>query len=95
MLKNRFFLVGVILPILGVTLAISSPFSPTSESGDLRWLPGPVIIPVTGAEGLSDYHERHPEMKEGVEITVDMSDYFLRHPESRIPADLSDYFLRH
>ena len=57
-----------------------------------------VEIPVTGISESLDYFQRHLDQSLPTAITIDNSDYFARHPESRTPAqskDLSDYFLRH
>jgi hypothetical protein len=55
-------------------------------------------IPVTGKSEAYDYFQRHSELIAPAGIAVDMTDYFLRHPErnaSTNTIDLSDYFLRH
>jgi hypothetical protein len=87
MFKNRFVLAVAVLSILFVTLAVSSPLGRT--------------IPVTGADERSeytDYYQRHSERSVSAEAAIDLSDYFIRHPEAHVLAesvDLSDYFLRH
>ena len=83
MFKNRFPLIIAALFVLLVSLAVVSPLSWAPESVDLSGTPGSVMIPATGANDLSDYHQRHAERQAGVEITIDTTDYFLRHPELR------------
>jgi len=73
MFKNRFTLIAVTLFVLLVSLAIASPFSNASGSADLSWQPGPVIIPVTGVNDLSDYHQRHSELRGVSAESVDTS----------------------
>jgi hypothetical protein len=54
-------------------------------------------IPVTAANDLSDFYQRHNAMK-SVSVMADTSDYFLRHaifPPAQTAIDTSDYFLRH
>jgi hypothetical protein len=56
------------------------------------------VIPVTGSSEASDYFQRHSEGIGPAGVAVDVTDYFLRHPERNAPTDtidLSDYFLRH
>ena len=56
------------------------------------------IIPVTGLSEAADYFQRHLELSMPAGITVDVTDYFMRHPAQNAPTatiDLSDYFLRH
>ena len=71
MLTKRFVLAVVVLSLLFVTLAISSPFSRPPESSDLNGLPRPVIVPVTGTLEFSDYYQRHPELHGEMAQSVD------------------------
>jgi hypothetical protein len=50
MFKNRFILILAALSMLLVTLAVSQPFSKPTKTVDLSLPPGPVLLPVTGAE---------------------------------------------
>lgn len=55
---------------------------------------------VVDDSGVSDWFQRHPELRVIVPSVPDLSDYALRHPDARIvivptPPDLSDYALRH
>ena len=98
MFKNRFILITAVLFVLLVSIAISNPFSKPPTPTDLSWPPRPVIIPMTGANELSDYYQRHSERSISAGSAVDVSDYYMRHPELRIPTesiDLSDYYQRH
>ena len=57
-----------------------------------------VAIPVTSSSAASDYFQRHTELLGPAGVAVDVTDYFLRHPERNAPTeniDLSDYILRH
>ena len=93
MFKNRFILVLGVLSLVLVTMAVSKPFSNTSSAS---------------AAGANDFYQRHPgwtwankNPSAGIPVTggVDLSDYYLRHPELRVSSgagiDTSDYFLRH
>ena len=53
MFKNRFALILAVLSMLLVTLAVSQPFSKPPKTVDLSQPPGPVVVPVTGAEARS------------------------------------------
>jgi hypothetical protein len=83
MFKNRLILIAAVLLILFVSLAVSRPFSNAPKSTDLSGQRQPVAIPVTGAEQLSDYYQRHSERDASAKITADTSDYFARHPALR------------
>ena len=108
MFKNRFLLIVAVLSLLLVTMAVSRPFSNASTSADLSWPQRPVIIPVTGANSLSDYHERHPDLSASAESTANSNDdFFQRYPGQwvsraagvAVPVTGSsaapDYFQRH
>ena len=82
MFKNRFLLILGVLSLLLVAMAVSRPFSKTPKSADLSLPPRPVMIPMAGANNLSDYHERHLERRATVAPTTDTaSDFYLRHPK--------------
>lgn len=83
MFKNRLTLIAAVLLVLFVSLAVSRPLSHAPKSTDLSGPPEPIIVPVTGAEELSDYYQRHPERSAPAEIRVDTSDYFARHSALR------------
>jgi len=97
MFKNRFILVLGVLSVLLVSMAVSNPFpraSSTADQGssdfyqrhpDWQWLASEqkAIIPLTGDAAFPDYHQRHPELSAPVEISIDTTDYFFRHPELR------------
>ncbi|HEX6034601.1 MAG TPA: hypothetical protein VFY83_09220 [Anaerolineales bacterium] len=83
MFKNRFLLLLDVLSLLLVAMAVSRPFPKSPKSANLSWPPRPVIIPGTGVNDLSDYRERHPELRASVVPVTgnsEASDYFQRHP---------------
>ena len=70
--------------------------------------PKPAAVPATSLlSAVSDYYERHPELRMSGNAVVDLGgDFYLRHPEristvqnAGIPvtgaSEASDYFLRH
>jgi hypothetical protein len=75
MFKNRLTLIAAVLLVLFVSVAVSRPFSNDPKLADPE--------PVTGIDESSDYYQRHSEKVGPVEISVDTSDYFARHPALR------------
>jgi hypothetical protein len=71
MFKNRFFLIAAVLFVLIVSLAVSKPFSNVSKSVNVDWPARPIIVPLGKADYLSDYYERHPELRGGLAVPVD------------------------
>jgi len=91
MFKNRLPLIALSLIVLFVSLAVSAAFSNNAKSTDLSWPPRPILMPVTGADEFSDYYQRHSEQDIPVEIAVDTSDYFARHPGLRRGLPMSTH----
>jgi hypothetical protein len=83
MSKNRLPLIAAVLLILVVSLAVSRPFTNDPISTDLSAAPAPISVLVTGAEDASDYYQRHSDRSNSGAAAVDMSDFFIRHPELR------------
>jgi len=93
MFKNRFLVVIGVISLLLVTMALSNPRPSSSRPADLgasdfyqrhpdwTWVVNPqnAVIPVTGASAFPDYFQRHPELMNPVEDSIDTTDYFFRH----------------
>ena len=73
MFKNRFVLITIVLSILLVTVAVSSPLSSTSEFANLSWPPRPVNVPGTGNSQFPDYFLRHTELRSGFTESIDIA----------------------
>lgn len=83
MFKNRFLFVPGVLSVLllGVAVTVSFAMYPTAE--EVGWPARSILVPVTGADALSDYYQRHSERNSSAVNSDGASDYFTRHPEMR------------
>ncbi len=103
MLKNHLAVIIVVVAVLGTApFAIATGIeifgvAPEQVGSAADLVPESSGNPPPSSADLSDYFQRHPEMRLPVQV-VALSDYIQRHPEVLRPGnsrDLSDYYLRH
>lgn len=80
MFRKRFSLFAAMLVVVLVSLAVFRPSFIASTSAASNQPSNAGLLPITGSNDRSDYHQRITQPDVSTRPAGDLSDYFLRHP---------------